>query len=122
MMAQKRRKKRGRPATGHDPLVAVRLPEKVIRDIDAWAAVYRQDHEMSRSTAIRCLLLLGLQSVQIRVIDPKTKATFESATPPLLRFFKRGTTRKWLAEGTSKSAKFKPVLTHKPSRRGREPT
>jgi hypothetical protein len=26
-------KKRGRPATGHDPLVPVRLPKKLIRDI-----------------------------------------------------------------------------------------
>ena len=55
---------------------------------------------MSRSTAIRCLLLLGPKSVERRAIDPKTKATFEGPTLPLLRFFKRGTTQKWFSEGT----------------------
>jgi hypothetical protein len=39
----RRSRKRGRPATGHDPIVSIRLPEKLLRDIDAWAAVYRDD-------------------------------------------------------------------------------
>jgi hypothetical protein len=58
-LAMKQRKKRrpGRPATGHDPIIPVRLPAKLVKDIDAWADVYRSEHEregMTRSTAIRC--------------------------------------------------------------------
>ena len=86
-MPKKRRKKRGRPATGHDPLVPVRLPKKLIRDIDTWAEVYRDTYQgMNRSTAIRCLLLLGLEGMQLRVIDPKDKTTFEGATLPTLKW------------------------------------
>ena len=84
--------------------------------------VYREDYLMSRSTAIRCLLLLGLKSVEHRAIDPKTKATFEGPTLPLLRFYKRGTVEKWFREGTSKSAKLKPVRTYQPTRLRRQPT
>jgi len=119
---RKRRKKRGRPATGQDPLVSLRLPAKLVCDIDVWAGVYREDYLMSRSTAIRCLLLLGLKSVERRAIDPKTKATFEGPTLPLLRFYKRGTVEKWFREGTSKSAKLKPVRTYQPTRLRRQPT
>ncbi len=80
----------------------VRLSAKLLRDIDLWAAGYRDDFVgMSRSAAIRCLILLGLQAVQLRVIDPKDKTTFEGATPPLLRFYGR-MTRKWFDNGTAK--------------------
>jgi hypothetical protein len=66
--------KRGRPASGHDPVVALRLPPKLLRDIEAWAQVYQNDtYIMDRSTAIRCLILLGLASVNYRVVDPKDK-------------------------------------------------
>jgi len=41
---RKRRKKRGRPATGQDPLVSLRLPVKLVCDIDAWAGVYGEDY------------------------------------------------------------------------------
>jgi hypothetical protein len=122
-MPKKRRKKRGRPATGHDPLVPVRLPKKLIRDIDTWAEVYRDTYQgMNRSTAIRCLLLLGLEGMQLRVIDPKDKTTFEGATLPTLKFFRGATVRKWLHKGTPKAAKLKPPATHKATRRGREMT
>ena len=50
-------KKRGRPATGKDPLVATRMPPALIKSIDAWAAT-RADG--SRSEAIRRLVELGL--------------------------------------------------------------
>lgn len=101
----------------------VRLPKKLIRDIDTWAEVYRDTYKgMNRSTAIRCLLLLGLQRVQLRVIDPKDKTTFEGATLPLLKFYKRGVVEKWLREGTRKAAKLKPPAPHKVTRRGREIT
>ena len=50
-------KKRGRPATGRDPAVTVRLPKKLLRDIDAWA----KWRECDRSEAIRELLQSGFQ-------------------------------------------------------------
>jgi hypothetical protein len=99
-MAKKRRKKRrpGRPATGRDPSIPVRLPKKFLADIDAWAAVYRNEHElvMTRSTAIRCLILLGLESARRRAVDPKTKLTYEGETPALLRFYRHRTVTRWL--------------------------
>ncbi len=101
----------------------IRLPEKLMRDIDTWAQVYRDPYKgMNRSTAIRCLLLLGLQAAQLRVVDPKDKTTFEGATLPILKFFRRGMVGKWLREGTSKAAKLKPPAMHKASQRARPMT
>jgi hypothetical protein len=42
-------KKRGRPATGRDPLVGVRIPTELIAEIDAWA----RRSKITRSEAIR---------------------------------------------------------------------
>jgi predicted DNA-binding protein len=50
-------KKRGRPATGKDPLVAFRLPPEMIEAIDSWAA----GNGKSRSEAMRQLIELGLK-------------------------------------------------------------
>lgn len=50
-------KKRGRPATGKDPLVGARFPQDLIDTIDAWAA----KNDASRSEAIRRLVELGLK-------------------------------------------------------------
>ncbi|MGD9882952.1 MAG: ribbon-helix-helix domain-containing protein [Reyranella sp.] len=50
------RKKRGRPATGTDPLVAVRLPPEMIAALDGRAAA----DKVSRSELIRRLVELGL--------------------------------------------------------------
>jgi hypothetical protein len=52
-----KRKKRGRPATGTDPLVGVRLPEATIKAVDAYAA----DKNISRSEAIREFIDRGLK-------------------------------------------------------------
>jgi Arc/MetJ-type ribon-helix-helix transcriptional regulator len=50
--------KRGRPATGRDPFVGIRLPAPLIEDIQAWS----DKHEAaSRSEAIRRLVELGLK-------------------------------------------------------------
>jgi Arc/MetJ-type ribon-helix-helix transcriptional regulator len=46
-------KKRGRPATGKDPLVGTRMPPDLIREIDAWA---KHNTGGSRSEAIRRLI------------------------------------------------------------------
>ncbi len=47
-------KKRGRPATGQDPLLNFRAPPELTERIDAWAA--KQKDAPSRSEAIRRLL------------------------------------------------------------------
>ena len=52
-------KKRGRPATGKDPLVATRMPPGLIRAIDDWAARHANG---SRSEAIRHLLEQALKA------------------------------------------------------------
>jgi hypothetical protein len=87
LKATKRRTRRrlGRAATGPDPIIQMRLPEKLLADIDDWAAAYRHEHGlvMNRSIAIRCLFLLGLNSLQYRAVDPKTQLTYEGATAPL---------------------------------------
>ena len=49
-------KRRGRPATGRDPVSAVRLPAELTSAVDKWA----EDHEASRSEAIRRLVEIGL--------------------------------------------------------------
>ena len=49
-------KKRGRPATGRDPVSAVRLPAALTVAVDRWA----KEHEANRSEAIRRLVELGL--------------------------------------------------------------
>ena len=50
------KKKVGRPATGRDPAVTVRLP--LLREVEAWAA----SNDISRSEAIRRLVELGLKA------------------------------------------------------------
>jgi hypothetical protein len=54
------KKRRGRPATGKDPLTALRLPPELTRAIEAWAA--QQDDEPNRSEAIRRLVEIGLKA------------------------------------------------------------
>jgi hypothetical protein len=51
------RKKRGRPATGTDPLLTVRAPAELIEAIDAWAA----KEGVARSEAVRQLIEAGLK-------------------------------------------------------------
>ena len=54
-------KKRGRPATGRDPVSAVRLPEVLAVQIDAWAA---ENEARTRSEAIRRLVEIALKPNQ----------------------------------------------------------
>jgi Arc/MetJ-type ribon-helix-helix transcriptional regulator len=51
-------KRRGRPATGQDPVSAVRLPANLTDEIDEWA---NKNGAESRSEAIRRLVELGLK-------------------------------------------------------------
>jgi hypothetical protein len=52
------RKKRGRPRTGQDPVLALRLPPPLRLAIEGWAK--QQDDKPSRSEAIRRLLEFAL--------------------------------------------------------------
>ena len=53
------RKRPGRPATGQDPVTAIRLSKEMRAAVDAWAAA--QVDEPGRSEAIRRLVELGLK-------------------------------------------------------------
>jgi Arc/MetJ-type ribon-helix-helix transcriptional regulator len=52
-------KRHGRPATGQDPVSAVRLPADLTEEIDVWARKHKAE---SRSEAIRRLVELGLKA------------------------------------------------------------
>src|ERR1700739_3392581 len=49
-------KKRGRPATGQDRNIGVRLPDALIAEVDEWAS----QREITRSEAVRLLVKRGL--------------------------------------------------------------
>jgi hypothetical protein len=53
-------KKRGRPATGQDPVLTVRLPPNTRLAIESWAG--RQKDKPSRSEAIRRLIEIALST------------------------------------------------------------
>jgi hypothetical protein len=53
-------KKRGRPATGNDPVRAFRLSDEFMARVDAWAS--EQDDRPSRAEAIRRLVEIGLKA------------------------------------------------------------
>jgi hypothetical protein len=55
-------KKRGRPATGQDPVTAIRLSAELRATVDKWAA--GQKDKPARSEAIRRLVELGLKVKQ----------------------------------------------------------
>jgi len=52
------KKRRGRPATGRDPMVSSRIPAPTVDAIDEWAV----RNETTRSDAIRRLVELGLKA------------------------------------------------------------
>jgi hypothetical protein len=52
------KKQRGRPATGRDPVTAIRLSDALRESIDQWAE--RQTDKPGRSEAIRRLVEIGL--------------------------------------------------------------
>lgn len=51
-------KKRGRPATGRDPMVGARMGPEFLSLVDAWA----ERHKVPRSEAIRRLIQIGLEA------------------------------------------------------------
>jgi hypothetical protein len=54
------KKSRGRPATGRDPVTAIRLSKELRETVDKWAG--SQDDQPGRSEAIRRLVELGLKA------------------------------------------------------------
>jgi len=54
------RKRAGRPATGQDPVTAIRLSKEMRATIDGWRR--KQDDLPGRSEAIRRLIDLGLKA------------------------------------------------------------
>jgi hypothetical protein len=66
-----KQKKRGRPATGFDPLVGVRFPTELTKSVDAWAG----RNGLTRSEAIRRFVeeaLAGMQGSKQR--SPKARS------------------------------------------------
>ena len=57
------RKKRGRPATGQDPVVPVRLPPEIIKKIELWGAK-QPEPARSRSETIRSLVEMALAKAE----------------------------------------------------------
>jgi hypothetical protein len=58
------KRKRGRPATGRDPMVSSRIPAATVAAIDEWATC----NDTTRSDAIHRLVELGLN---VRATKPK---------------------------------------------------
>jgi hypothetical protein len=77
-MAKKsrRRRKRGRPATGRDPVVTVRLTPQLRRAL----ALISEKHRMTKSAAIRCLLNAGIEHSYL-MTDPKRNVDYIGETP-----------------------------------------
>ncbi|KAA0072506.1 hypothetical protein CIW50_24670 [Tardiphaga sp. P9-11] len=50
----------GRPATGRDPVRAIRLSDNFVAQIDAWSD--QQEDKPGRSEAIRRLVELGIKA------------------------------------------------------------
>lgn len=58
-------RKRGRPATGTDPMLAGRVPMTLIAAVEAWAT----RNGVTRSEAVRRLIQIGLEQEIEREIE-----------------------------------------------------
>jgi hypothetical protein len=75
------KKKRGRPATGNDPVRAIRLSDEFLAKVDTWAR--KQDDQPGRSEAIRRLVEIGLKSKA--EVSPAVKPGRRAPPPPDVR-------------------------------------
>jgi hypothetical protein len=73
-------KRGGRPATGRDPLVQLRMPADLIQAIERFAAKFQ---DLDRSSAIRALVELGLRAGRKKnqAVDPKGYRLHERKVP-----------------------------------------
>jgi hypothetical protein len=53
----KKKRKPGRPATGHDPAVTVRIPAEMLAKVEKWA----KSNQCSRSAAFAVMVERGLK-------------------------------------------------------------
>jgi len=69
----------GRPATGKDPLVTLRMPEALLTDIERWSN--GQSDQPVRSAAIRRLVEIGLSkpSDQPSVLSTSVEGALRAA-------------------------------------------
>ena len=73
MKPKKKLKSRGRPATGTDPMMSLRMPMELTAAVEGWAA--RQSDTPPRSEAFRRLVEMGLASSALsRPHSAKTRA------------------------------------------------
>ena len=97
------RKKRGRPATGRDPVSAVRLPAELTASVDKWS----EDHETNRSEAIRRLVELGL-TIRTKAKQPsplRAARAKELATKAIAKIIDRQAAPEEQAQRTRRLAK-----------------
>jgi hypothetical protein len=62
------RTNKGRPATGHDPVIALRMPPALTARVDEWAK--QQPDQPSRSEAIRRMIEMTLKIKEKRRNEP----------------------------------------------------
>jgi hypothetical protein len=91
-----KRRKRGRPATGHDPILGVRVPVKVIRKIDLLGEALSMD----RSATVRRLIERGLAYDSYLLRTTKGKG----ATGEVINIFAE-LEKAWAAEAAAKRAR-----------------
>jgi hypothetical protein len=63
------KKKMGRPATGHDPVMSARIPGEMIEAVEKWAA----DNGCSRSQAVAIMIEAGLAAIATKRKPAKRK-------------------------------------------------
>ncbi len=66
------KKARGRPATGRDPVTAIRLSQEMRDAVDGWAA--KQEDGPGRSEAIRRLVEIGLAAGKTKTAEFNQRA------------------------------------------------
>jgi hypothetical protein len=71
-------KKRGRPATGKDPLYGVRIPDALMASIKRWA---KANGSPSRSDGMRRLLEIGLKAERALVAEPSALRARSKGAP-----------------------------------------
>ena len=118
------KKRRGRPATGKDPLVSARLPPVLVAEIEAWAAA----NSVTRSESIRRLIEIGLKATparparrpgrRLRAQELATKA-IEKIIDPSAPPEERAQRRRQLTKGPSE---FREDRVDQPKAKGNEQT
>ncbi len=78
--AKPKRRGPGRPATGRDPMIGLRLPKDEIARLDAWAKV----NSCTRSEAIRMLIERGIDATDHVARQARRIAELEALVAQLL--------------------------------------